>query len=64
MGCVFGLALKPASDTTKKGLLDFSDAVSQGVRWVISLAPFGILGLVFTTVSTNGLGIFVIMVDY
>ena len=56
---VFGLALKPASDTTKKGLLDFSDAVSQGVRWVISLAPFGILGLVFTTVSTNGLGIFV-----
>ena len=59
MQIIFGLALKPASDTTKKGLLDFSDAVSQGVRWVISLAPFGILGLVFTTVSTNGLGIFV-----
>lgn len=56
---VFGLALKPASEATKKGLLDFSEAVSQGVRWVISLAPFGILGLVFTTVSTNGLGIFV-----
>ena len=35
-----------------------SDAVSQVVRWVISLAPFGILGLVYTTVSANGLEIF------
>ncbi|MEY8320881.1 serine/threonine transporter SstT [Lachnospiraceae bacterium 46-61] len=55
---IFGLALKPASETTKKGLVDFSEAVSQAVRWVISCAPFGILGLVFTTVSTNGIGIF------
>ena len=56
---VFGLALKLASETTKKALYDFSEAVSQGVRWVISFAPFGILGLVFTTVSENGLEIFV-----
>jgi serine/threonine transporter len=55
---IFGLALKPASETTKKGILDFSEAVSQAVRWVISCAPFGILGLVFTTVSENGLGTF------
>ena len=55
---VFGLALKVAGETTKKALSDFSDAVSQAVRWVISFAPFGILGLVFSTVSTNGLGIF------
>ena len=38
--------------------MDFSEAVSQAVRWVISCAPFGILGLVFTTVSENGLGTF------
>ena len=55
---IFGLALKPASDSTKKGINDFAEAVSQGVRWVISFAPFGILGLVFNTVSQNGLGIF------
>ncbi len=56
---IFGLALKAANETTKKALFDFSEAVSQAVRWVISFAPFGILGLVFTTVSTNGLEIFV-----
>ena len=55
---IFGLALKHASDSTKKGINDFADAVSQAVRWVISFAPFGILGLVFNTVSQNGLGIF------
>ena len=53
--CIFGIALKGASDTTKKALDDFSDAISTGVRWVISCAPFGIMGLVFTTVSENGL---------
>ncbi|WP_331654919.1 serine/threonine transporter SstT [Anaerotignum sp.] len=55
---VFGLALKHSSDTTKTMLNNFADAVSQAVRWVISFAPFGILGLVYTTVSTSGLGIF------
>ncbi|NCC15385.1 MAG: serine/threonine transporter SstT [Clostridia bacterium] len=55
---VFGLALKHSSDTTKTMLNNFADAVSQAVRWVISFAPFGILGLVFTTVATSGLGIF------
>lgn len=39
-------------------LKDASDAVSQCVRWIINLAPFGIMGLVFTNVSTNGLAIF------
>ena len=35
-----------------------SDAVSKAVRWVINLAPFGILGLVYASVSTSGLEIF------
>ena len=55
---IFGLALKKSSDSTKKALNDFSEAVTFAVRTVISCAPFGILGLVFTTVSESGLGIF------
>lgn len=57
---LFGLGLKIiASDGTKRALGDISDAVSQVVRWVINCAPFGILGLVFTAVSENGLSIFI-----
>ena len=56
---IFGLALKTlAADVTKQAVKDFSDAVSQAVRWIINCAPFGILGLVFTNVSTSGLEIF------
>ena len=56
---ILGLALKRiASDETRRMLQDASDAVSQAVRWVINLAPFGIMGLVYSTVSTNGLEIF------
>ena len=57
--CLFGVALKRiASENTKVMLSNIADAVSQIVRWIINLAPFGILGLVYTNVSTNGLSIF------
>ena len=56
---LFGIALRAASDRTKEIVSDLSAAVSACIRWVISLAPFGILGLVFTTVCENGLDIFV-----
>lgn len=56
---ILGIALKNiASDNTKNLLTDISDAVSQAVRWIISLAPIGIMGLVFDSVSSNGLAIF------
>ena len=55
---LIGLAFKAASDATKKVLGDISNGLSQVVTWIINLAPFGILGLVFTTVSQNGLDIF------
>ena len=55
---VLGLALRRASENTKDVLQSLSDALSMAIRWVISLAPFGILGLVFNTVSTTGLGVF------
>ena len=57
--CLFGLAMKKlASDSTKTFLSNTADAVSTVVRWIINLAPFGIMGLVFTNVSSNGLSIF------
>ena len=57
---MFGLALKGrALESTRTALADFADAVSLTVRWVINLAPFGICGLVFATVSGSGLDIFV-----
>lgn len=56
---VLGLALKlVASDRTKQVLNDISNAVTKAVRWVINFAPFGIMGLVFVSVSENGLSIF------
>ena len=55
---VLGFTFKGASDTTKKFLADASEAVTKAVRFVINLAPFGILGLVFSAVSTSGLAIF------
>lgn len=56
---VFGLALRSANDTTKTVLGDFSAMLSSAIRWVINCAPFGILGLVFSTVSQTGLQAFV-----
>ena len=58
-GIVFGIAFRRASDKTKDFLKEVSDAVSLVIKWVISLAPFGVLGLVFTAVSQNGLSIFI-----
>ena len=55
---ILGIALKKATPGTKQMLSDASDAVSQTVRWIINLAPFGILGLVFNAVSTSGIQIF------
>lgn len=52
---VLGFALKNAADSTKTMISNFSDAVSQMVRWVINFAPLGIMGLVFDAIATNGL---------
>lgn len=57
---VIGMALKRfASENTQEFMRNLSDAVTQVVRWIINLAPFGILGLVFTAVSESGFDIFV-----
>lgn len=57
---VLGLALKKINhQPTNEILVSISDAVSATVRWIINLAPLGILGLVFVAISTNGLSVFV-----
>ncbi|MCF0127111.1 MAG: serine/threonine transporter SstT [Pseudobutyrivibrio sp.] len=56
---MLGLALKSfASDNFKSILQNISDAVSEVVRWIINFAFFGIMGLVYDAVSTNGMAIF------
>lgn len=55
---LFGLAMRRAAKTVKSALVSISDAVARVVRWIIGCAPFGIMGLVFTTVSESGLSIF------
>lgn len=51
-----GMALRSASESTKKVVGDLSLALSYIVQWIIRLAPLGILGLVAATVATSGLG--------
>ena len=56
---IVGLALKMvATKQTIDCLHDWAEAVSKVVAWVIQCAPFGIFGLVYTTVSQSGLDIF------
>lgn len=58
---VFGIALRNAADTTKNMLENLSNAISVVVKWVINLAPIGIMGLVFEAIATSGLSA---MLDY
>ena len=55
---ILGLALRAAGDTTKNVLNDISAGVSKAVAWVIQFAPFGIMGLVFSSVGEYGIEIF------
>lgn len=55
---LLGLAFRKANEATRNVLDDIAKAVSTLVTWIINCAPFGILGLVFQTVSTSGLSIF------
>lgn len=52
---VLGIALRHASEGTKNVISDISEAVSKAVRWVIRLAPLGVMGLVFNSIATSGL---------
>ena len=51
---VLGVALKASSESTKNVISNLSDAVTKIVQWVISLAPIGIMGIVFEAIYTTG----------
>ncbi|GFK49855.1 Serine/threonine transporter SstT [Vibrio cholerae] len=53
-GVGLGLALHHSSSTTKAVFEDLSHGISQIVRFIIRLAPFGIFGLVASTFATTG----------
>lgn len=56
---IIGLAIRGvANEKTKEVLTDISDAVSKTVSWVIQVAPFGIMGLVYSSVNEYGIEIF------
>lgn len=56
---ISGIVLKDiASENTKNVLSDISDGVSAVVKIIIDFAPFGIMGLVYNAVCSNGINIF------
>ena len=52
---VFGVAMREASKNSKELLKTMASVTSKIVEWIINLAPFGILGLVFETISGQGI---------
>lgn len=52
---LLGIALRRAPEGVKVAIESIAEAISQIVRWIISCAPFGVLGLVFTTISQQGI---------
>ena len=57
-GIFLGIALRAAKPSTKDLMQDCAKAVTVVVRGVIECAPFGILGLIYNSVSTTGMEIF------
>lgn len=56
---IIGIALRQkASVQTTDSIHDVAESVTLVVHWVINSAPFGILGLVYSSVSESGLEIF------
>lgn len=57
---IFGMGFKRlASDGTRALVAEIAAVVSKAVYWIIQLAPFGIMGLVFSAVSESGMSIFI-----
>lgn len=58
---VVGLALKKkASEQTICNIHDFAESITLVVHWIIHCAPFGILGLVYSSVGESGMEIFTV----
>lgn len=53
---LLGVFLRHAAPSTRTMLSDLSDALTGAVQFVINLAPFGIFGLVASTLADAGFG--------
>lgn len=51
---LLGTALRNASETTKTCLRDIENAISHIVSLVINLAPIGIMGVIYSTITISG----------
>ena len=56
---LIGIAMKKAPEGVKRGAESISNAISSIVKIIIEFAPIGILGLIYDSISTSGLDIFV-----
>lgn len=51
---LLGVALRHSSEYTKVVIDNIADAISQVIKWIISFAPLGVMGIVYQTVSEQG----------
>ena len=56
---LLGIAMRYTTEPTKDFFANMSHVISIVVRWIITCAPFGIMGLIYTSVSQNGPEIFI-----
>ncbi|WP_203626625.1 serine/threonine transporter SstT [Lacticaseibacillus mingshuiensis] len=52
---MIGSALRLATETTRQTISDITDAIQHVAQLIIEFAPFGIVGLLFRSISENGL---------
>lgn len=52
---LLGVALRFATPVTKSLVADLGNAMTKVVQWVIRIAPFGVFGIVASTVAATGL---------
>lgn len=51
---LIGFALRQATDSTRHMVSDLAAAMTAVVKWIIAIAPFGIFGLVASTIAKTG----------
>ena len=57
---LLGIAFRSAKQSTKDVLTDAAHGITVVVRWIINCAPFGIMGLIYASVTSSGLDIFLV----
>ncbi|MGL5428529.1 MAG: serine/threonine transporter SstT, partial [Cetobacterium sp.] len=53
---LLGIFLKSARETTKNCIVDSSEAILKVVKLIIEFTPFGVMGLIFSSVIESGSG--------